>query len=275
MTKTKQQTSTHASNQANPLRDLISTRSLLFALIVTNVAFLIYWRNNTCKKSKPSLQTPVLHVFDHITDTRTLPSQFRTSDELLEIANQQNITSHGLEGLNIAGGQQFSVAQFNAVKDRLPHLAIVVDLRQECHHFLNDLPVSWYGQGNAANLYKTPEQIQKEEKKLRKSLKPSSVVEVSHVLKESSSGSVIGLNTTRVVVHNTSDERHVVQHVNNITYQRFYITDHHGPSVTEVDRFVEFVLQWNRTHPVSTSRPYIYFHCRGGFGRTTSFMSMV
>ncbi len=50
-------------------------------------------------------------------------------------------------------------------------------------------------------------------------------------------------------------------------YQRFYIEDFHGPDQASVVKFVNFA----KTIPDNT---WLYFHCRAGRGRTTTFMSM-
>ena len=50
-------------------------------------------------------------------------------------------------------------------------------------------------------------------------------------------------------------------------YCRFPTTDHVRPRDTEVDAFVAFAS----TLPTDT---WLHFHCRGGDGRTTTFLVM-
>src|SRR5699024_9236360 len=52
-----------------------------------------------------------------------------------------------------------------------------------------------------------------------------------------------------------------------LNYLRYCVTDHHKPDNKVVDQFVEFA----KNIPESM---WLHFHCRGGVGRTTTFMTI-
>lgn len=263
------------------ITDNSTTNYLLIILILINSSLLaLYVINNLFGRTISEILNPrpsILIVFDHIDNNKVVPGQFRTSDTLIQAAlNKPNFNGSifGLDRLRIAGGQQFSTSQFDAIRSELPLLGAVLDLRKESHGFLNGLPISWYGQANAANLYLSPDEVLRDERNRLRLLNVSAMVDVSHVLKESTLGEVSDIRTARVQVRNVFSEEYLVKDLHSIKYHRFFITDHHGPSAAEVDRFVYFVVKWNQTYYESNAQPYIYLHCRGGFGRTTSMMAI-
>lgn len=67
-------------------------------------------------------------------------------------------------------------------------------------------------------------------------------------------------------MHQANSEQELVNQM-NLKYKRIYVQDHHIPSEKEVDRFLEIArnLPENR---------WIYFHCRAGEARTSTFMIM-
>ena len=52
-----------------------------------------------------------------------------------------------------------------------------------------------------------------------------------------------------------------------LEYRRFHTLDHHRPADETVNEFVAFVLS-------QTEKRWWHFHCRGGSGRTSTFMLM-
>jgi hypothetical protein len=256
---------------------MVVTVSSVVALasLALNIALILYnYIPTTDCARKHIINTPIILVFDNNVITHTLPKQFRTSKQLAQIAKQKNVSSYGLEELNISGGGQYGVSQFHKLREELPTLQAIVDLRQECHGIANEMAVSWYGQGNAANIHYPHDNILQAERNNITALGAQSTVYISFVLKETATGRLAGLDTQTLDIKSTTTEQQLVQDA-NLQYLRFFITDHHGPTIPVVDKFIDFVLQWNQTYPVgSADRPYLYIHCRGGFGRTTSMMAV-
>ena len=53
----------------------------------------------------------------------------------------------------------------------------------------------------------------------------------------------------------------------HLKYKRFYVEDFHAPEEVDVVRFVNFAKHLQED-------TWLYFHCRAGRGRTTTFMAM-
>lgn len=192
-----------------------------------------------------------------------VPKNFRSVNETLP----NDINAAGLYDLHMAGGAQFSRASFYAILSRLhaKHIT-VIDLRQESHGMLDNNAVSWYGIHNAANTSKTPEQIEEAQAALLKALSEEKVAKVENILEKSDVGQIKKTKTIEYLVHETSSERELMNALKQ-HYQRIYVQDFHAPTAAEVDRFIIFA----RSLPKNN---WIYFHCRGGRGRTTMFMTM-
>lgn len=153
-----------------------------------------------------------------------------------------------------------SLVQELAQKGVKPKQIILVDLRQESHGFVNGQAVSWYGDNNWANVGRTGDAVQKDEKrrlektldtetsyyKLDKNKKPhfKGKENVVAALTEQQAAASFGLG-----------------------YARFASTDHIWPDPEEVDAF----LAWQKTLPEDA---WLHFHCQAGKGRTTAYMIM-
>lgn len=207
--------------------------------------------------------TRTLLVFDAHNESE-LPGRFRTTNDLLS-TKDLNLT--GLRHLHLAGSKQFSQLGLQAVLSRIPSKAVVVvDLRRESHGFLNGDAVSWYGPQNAANAKKTAEEVAKHEATLLDSLKHSDSRTVAEILKKTKDAFIKKVERKSVAVKKVMSEEELVTSL-DMDYQRFYVDDHHAPRNGDVNRFVEFAKNL-------PSETWLYFHCRGGRGRTSTFMTM-
>ena len=88
------------------------------------------------------------------------------------------VSQEGLSSLDISGSAQYSAAQFSYLKDVLPYLSVVFDLRQESHGFINGNAVSWFVPKNWVNLGLSPAQVQEIEKLLLDQLIEAPTVKV-------------------------------------------------------------------------------------------------
>lgn len=196
-----------------------------------------------------------------------LPKHFRTTDNPLP-TNNVGVSIIGLKNLHIAGSAEFSELQLQQALSQLQKPIIIVDLRQESHGFINGNAVSWYGINNWANINKTDQQVAMDEANRLNDLKNQPTVTALKISKKDKVNGVIrGGKPVQLSTTDVASEASIARKY-QLGYQRFYVTDRHAPTDATVDQFIQFVKQV----PVGTT---LYFHCRAGQGRTTTFMTMV
>lgn len=178
---------------------------------------------------------------------------------------------HGIAG--IVGSSQFNQAGLEAIIGKIkaidPHHQLnkkiwLVDLRQETHFFANRQPLSFYGSHNSANFHKTPAQIHQEESEIisffQQKTKPTTV----NIVLEKANGEIAKTRPESMNLQTSQAEETVARSL-KLRYKRFYITDHQAPTPENTKKLVEFI---NQLGP----NDWIIVHCRGGKGRTTTFM---
>src|SRR6266705_3107500 len=194
---------------------------------------------------------------------KSLPRNFRTTDDPLKASKGQMPTNIGLADLRASGSGEFTADGLKLLLARTRGAVTVFDLRQETHIFVNGLPVSWFATNDWANVGRTHNEIEADEAACVKSLKPGSEIAVypGAVIKKPGA---IPSAPSSVAVERANTERDLVE-VNRAAYVRLTITDHARPLDEEVDRFVLTV----RELPENS---WAHFHCEAGRGRTTTFM---
>ncbi len=194
-----------------------------------------------------------------------LPKHFRTTD--VALPSNSNVSTVGLQDLHITGSGEFSALQLQAALQQLHKPIIIVDLRQESHGLINGNAVSWYGFNNWANINKTDQQSAADEaNKLAALESQQSITALKVSKKDRSNGVITGGKSVTLATKNIQSEADLA-HQYQLGYQRFYVTDRHAPTNATVDQFIQFM---NQVPPGTT----LYFHCRAGEGRTTTFMAM-
>ncbi len=192
-----------------------------------------------------------------------LPKHFRTTSNVLP----QSVNPTGLAELHAAGSGQFSALAFKLARERMQtDKLLVIDLRQESHGMLNGNAVSWYGPRDAANAGKSPEQIETRQSQLLITLGEDEIALVNQIVKKSDEGEIEKVKPIEFLVHQTSTEQEFLSGM-GVRYQRIYVQDFHAPAADQVDRFISIVNELPKDE-------WIFFHCRGGVGRTTVFMAM-
>lgn len=192
-----------------------------------------------------------------------LPKNFRLSSDPVKIP----VNTNGLATLNIAGGGEFSRLGFEKIKQQIKSRQLtVIDLRQESHGFLNGNAISWYGVANAENAGLAAAEIEKRQAALLSQLSTQNSAKVAIILKKSADGHIAKSKIVEFLVHHVASEEEFVR-ARHAAYQRFYVQDYHAPNAAEVDNFVNMLSQIK-------PEQWLYFHCRGGRGRTTTFMVM-
>ena len=76
----------------------------------------------------------------------------------------------GLEKVNASGSGQPSIASYRRIAGLVPLPLVAIDLRQESHGFIGDLPVSWYLGRDQINCNKSDSKIADDEAKLLRAL---------------------------------------------------------------------------------------------------------
>lgn len=193
-----------------------------------------------------------------------LPKHFRTSSDTI---SDESINRKGLTDLQIAGGAQFSKLSLQKILERLHTKKLtIIDLRQESHGFLNGDGISWYGDANAANAGMKPIQIENTQALLLSQLEKEQTAKVYEIIKKTSNENIAETKKIEFLVHAVSSEESLAEE-EQLNYKRFYVQDFHAPTPKEVDNFVEFAKN-------TPKDSWIYFHCRAGVGRTTTFMAL-
>jgi protein-tyrosine phosphatase len=161
----------------------------------------------------------------------------------------------------ISGSAQFSEAAFHEMLQEYalePEKLIVFDLRQESHGMVNGIPVSWTdGIHNFVNLDKTAKEIEADEQQKLKQVSQAGTIVVDPFDK----------NVAKFAVNATKTEREIVESV-GATYIRLPVVDHCRPTDQIIDQFIEIVK-------ILPKDKWLHFHCKGGKGRTTTFMSFL
>lgn len=183
------------------------------------------------------------------TDNKPLPKRFR-------IMNQNNI--------KMIGSGQFSKAQLIRIKKKINAPMIIIDLREESHGFVNELPISWYGSRNWDNKNKSVSLINTEQHNRLSSLNLQKTLVLDKILLKNSDGVIEKTKQIYLKLEKVYTEQQLAQAL-GLGYKRFYVTDHSPPGATEMKAFEQFV----QSVPDNT---WLYFHCRGGSGRTSTFM---
>ena len=240
-------------------------RLLAFALLLSPASLLasaLVAKNPPVRP--PDADSPVLIWDIDVKLANSLPRNFRTTDEPLNVTNgEASPATTGLSELRASGSGEFTPEGLKLLLSKTRGLVTVFDLRQETHIFVNDLPVSWYASRDWANVGRTQSAIEADEaarvasfKKKRKiAIRPGAPVK---------HGNGNSVTPQRVPVERASTERDVVESA-GANYVRLTVTDHARPLDDEVDRFVFAV----RALPENS---WAHLHCEAGLGRTTTFM---
>lgn len=198
-------------------------------------------------------------------DDGTQARRFRTTTRLPDFGG---LDPEGLVELRCSGSAQPSVEGFRDVLRQLdgvrPEALLVVDLRQESHGFVNGAAVSWYAESNwgAAGL-SDAEALALEAERLR-------LLSLSPRVRVGSVEAVKG----RAPAAFADWERHTVMDearafgLSAGHYVRLPVTDHTRPPDATVQRFTELVRGL-------ADGAHLHLHCRGGKGRTATFMCLL
>lgn len=222
----------------------------------------------------PQYDSYILSPYDIISDqppSDTLPPRFR-SPQSLPVELVAELSLKGKYSIRISGSGQFSEGQLAALVHYLqqnyqvkPNKIVVVDLREEPHGFINKEAVTFYygpltlkrNQSVATALADDWQRIQ--------FVMAASYVLIHHITKGKDGMPNNKLPTIRAV-KSVATEQEVAKKL-GVQYVRIPVTDHFRPDNHEVDHFINLVNSLDLDS-------WLHVKCRGGKGRTTTFMVM-
>lgn len=191
-----------------------------------------------------------------------LPRRFRTTAfPLVASPDSPALSRQGLDGLRVSGSSQFSLPQLAVLQANLPAPATLVDLRRESHGFLGGDAVSWRMPDNQGNPGLEAAAVAGAEALLVAGINDRPGVAVAREAKRGGPD-VLPLGPLPAV---TEAEAAAAL---GLGYLRLAVSDHTRPSDAVVDRFVRFYREL-------APETWLHFHCRGGAGRTTTFLCLV
>lgn len=246
-------------------------KHLLNTIVIIGVIGVMF--NNTIVLASTKTQqvsqnsTNVKLVIDK-DNQKVLPKNFRMSSDPISKQLAGDVNFNGLADLNESGSGALSENSIKMIKEKFKvnkkiKNIIDVDLRQETHGFVEGMSISWFGERDQANINKKRADIIKDEKDKLEKIKKDKYVAFDK-LKEGKS-----VNTIPEIVNpkKVQTEKELVE-AQRIDYLRLTVTDHLKPKDDQIDLFLE------ETRKISTKDTWVHFHCRGGVGRTTTFMAM-
>jgi protein-tyrosine phosphatase len=201
-------------------------------------------------------------------DSKTAIKHFRYASMLADVYNG-NIS--GLKNLKMSGSGAPNTFEWNKIAEIIhteTHNKVItildLDLRQETHGYLNDNSINLTSNYNWINLNKTLDEINIAEHDWLQSISKNSTV--NNVITSAQFNSKDFTHGITLPVRMVTTEQSLVESL-GYTYLRLPVTDHRTPLNIEVDRFVTLVKNLSST-------TWLHIHCRGGKGRTTTFMAM-
>ncbi|MBS0286650.1 MAG: hypothetical protein JSR17_05100 [Proteobacteria bacterium] len=214
--------------------------------------------------SEQRVTTPMLVIDEN--PGLTLPGRFRTCKDAYMTSLSDNFpTRDGLDDLKAVASAQFSQTSLENALKKIDGPVWIIDLRKESHGFVDGTPISWYSPGNQSNINESDDNIQRQEEMLFKDVKRQGAIVVSQILKKNE-GYITKSRPIDMKIKTAQTESSLINH-QNLGYLRIGILDHHRPSDEAVDDFLEFT----KSLPPES---WLYFHCRGGQGRSTTLMVM-
>lgn len=188
-----------------------------------------------------------------------LPKDFRLADGGAD-AKRPDI------GLRISGSSEFDPKGLDQLAAALPRPLVIVDLRQESHGFLGDIPVVWFAPKDQGNFGKTPAQAAADEAARLAELRSRQNAQVTLIIKKDKDGGIKKSQTESVPSDAVSSEADLAA-ARGLGYLRLFVTDDMAPDVEQVDRFIAALRG-------ATRNTWFHVHCHAGHGRTTTFMVM-
>ncbi|OJX12254.1 MAG: hypothetical protein BGO77_03645 [Caedibacter sp. 37-49] len=205
-------------------------------------------------------------------DSFKLPRHFRTSEMPVPGKKQAEYLKshgklpsfHGYHGLKVSASAQFSKRNILAALSQMDGKIYIIDLRKESHGFLNGNAISWSGKRNWANEGKTDDFVNTLELSLFQHLNTLKQISICYFPKVQRTRACKEPDSFNI--DTTETEEQLIKQL-GLEYRRFPVLDKWRPDDQVIDQFLQFI----RSLPKNA---WLHFHCRGGSGRTTTFLVM-
>ena len=177
--------------------------------------------------------------------------------------------------LRASGSHQLDAADFAGAIDRIagegPELrrVVVVDLRQESHVFVDGRAMSWCADKDWSNVGQSSAWIARDERCQVEKLE-TAPDQLLYAIQKDGDGRVQVRGASTLHVTRAETEETVLAGFRSrltVSYLRLPVTDHCAPE----DDVVRVFLEKLGNVDVET---WVHFHCHGGDGRTTTFLTM-
>lgn len=238
------------------------------AQVAYDPSYILGW--NGMSQYNGSIMAPYDIILD-ASNNQTLPVQFR-SPRFLRTAGDNKVILDGFKNLKISGSGQFSQGQLEELikyltKNHQVNLAdiIIVDLREEPHGFINGDAVTFYYGPLTALKNKSPEEVLSSDLRRINFVRAMPYIVLNTTIK-SEAGMPSNKKPRILAVKSAKTEQELAMQF-GVQYVRIPVTDHFRPDHNDVDQFIEFVEKL-------PAEAWIHFKCRGGKGRTTTFMAI-
>jgi len=177
--------------------------------------------------------------------------------------------------LQAIGSGEFAFSQLLDSTRNIRQPIYIVDLRGEYHGFINGgIPVSLLNKQDYLNKCENSHRLMEFEVDwLQKQLLHRQVNLIHRdkskpkYFENSEEDKGIWGMTQKIEIKNVVTEKSLVTEL-GFLYERIPVLDHFKPTAEEVDRFIQIYQRL----PKNT---WIYVHCHGGAGRTTTFLAMI
>lgn len=209
-----------------------------------------------------NIEVPDSLLIVDLENVTKLPKRFRTTSDEIE-PHTKLPDLQGLRELKASGSGVFSQNGLKELKKTIGenYNIIIVDTRKESHGYVNGMAISWYTEKNYVNKKLTTEEVQQLERHNLDQLKTMDEIKFDYF-----EGKSFYMEKPLKAPYTVQSEKEMVEE-EGCQYVRFFVTDHNKPAKEEIDQFVQFVKS-------VSENDWLHFHCRGGVGRTTSFMLM-
>lgn len=180
--------------------------------------------------------------------------------------NAQDIVPIWISGSSMPAAEGWSLV-INAIQSQAAvdnNKIYVVDLRQESHGYVNGKAITLCDRYNWLNLGKHREEVVFLERLWLNTL--ASIAKLTHVLDSKQFDDKAFDQGETIEVESIASEETTVT-AQGVHYLRIPVTDHRSPLDEEVEAFVNLTANLPKD-------AWIHVHCRGGKGRTTTFMAM-
>lgn len=206
-----------------------------------------------------------------VQDTSPDNSDVKNYRDMAMIANVYTGNVTGLKSEWVSGSGAPRAADFTQLVAFMNHATdgaathlVDIDLRQESHGYLNGEGITLAEKHDWINRGKSKAKALADEANWLHQLRSQAVINDVLTAKNFKEGHLDNGSTVNVESVQTEEE---VAAAAQVDYVRLMVTDHLPPNDGSVDRFVALV-------DAQDAKTWFHIHCRGGDGRTTTFLAM-